>query len=241
MSLTPLDIQKKEFKKTMRGCDSEEVELFLEEVSEYVEQLLRESEQKDKEIAALKTSVEEHKESADSAQESLKKATPVDKEAELIVREAELKALEVLENNRSEVNRLKDELVMLKQQKNSFIKRLKHLFAAQIDLIDVLEIEDVDLDEIKELKTQKTRKKLSSKQVAEIPAFKRNTQEPTGDIDLDKLKSKPAAAADIDSIKKQAKNILNEREKQNPLQETRSNSDDIDLDDILGRIGEEKS
>lgn len=234
MSLTPLEIQKKEFKKSMRGCDQEEVEYFLEEISEYVEQLLKE-----KEELAAKLAEMESEHSALKVENDKVLNAPVDqsaeKEAKLIIREAELKALEVLENNRSETNRLKDELVVLKQQKNSFIKRLKHLFASQLELIDVLEIEDVELDEIRDLQKQKERKKFTSKQIAEVPAFKRNQVEPNADIDLSKLSSGNKTEENITELKEKAKEILNES-KQKPAEKI--NPDDLNLDDILGRIGE---
>ncbi len=49
MKITPLEIKRQEFKKTMRGYDTIEVETFLEMVSNEMEELIHENrDQKDK-------------------------------------------------------------------------------------------------------------------------------------------------------------------------------------------------
>lgn len=236
MSLTPLDIQKKEFKKAMRGCDPEEVETFLYEVSEFAEKLLYEKEQLENQLNEALNDLDILKTQSETITPEKPASSTVEREAKLIIREAELKALEVLENNRAECNRLKGELVVLKQQKNSFIKRLKHLFAAQLDLIDVLEIEDIELDEIKDLQKQKERRRFTSKQIAEVPAFKRQQVEPNSEIDLSKLSSGGTVQDDIPFIKQRAKELL--QEKQTSDSAKAAKPENLDLDDILGRIGE---
>jgi cell division initiation protein len=45
MKLTPLDIRKQEFRKTLRGFDPIEVQTFLEMVGEEYEQLLEKNKQ----------------------------------------------------------------------------------------------------------------------------------------------------------------------------------------------------
>jgi cell division initiation protein len=236
MNLTPLDIQKKEFKKSMRGCDPEEVETFLYEVSEFTEKLLFEKEQLESQLSAALSQLDQIKTQSEAVIPEKETNTTVDREAKLIIREAELKALEILENNRAESNRLKDELVVLKQQKNSFIKRLKHLFAAQLDLIDVLEIEDVELDEIKDIQKQKERRRFTSKQIAEVPAFKRQQVEPSSDIDLTKLSSGGTVQDNIPFIKQRAKELLQDKQTSDSAKQAKP--ENLDLDDILGRIGE---
>ena len=54
MKITPLEIKRQQFKKTMRGYDTVEVETFLEMVSNDMEDLIRENrEQKDKIITLI--------------------------------------------------------------------------------------------------------------------------------------------------------------------------------------------
>jgi len=75
-----------------------------------------------------------------SAQESAEKALEASKrEADIIRREAEIKAEEILNEARKNALRYKEEMELLKSEKRSFIKRLKHLISSQLELIDVLE------------------------------------------------------------------------------------------------------
>ena len=58
------------------------------------------------------------------------------------MREAELKAERILDEAREKLDKMKNELTILRSQKESFAKRLKHLLESQIELIKVLEIDD---------------------------------------------------------------------------------------------------
>lgn len=243
MDFTPLDIRKKEFRKVMRGCDPEEVEMFLEDVSEFVEGLLAEADK----YASRMTELEQENATLKSQLESLNsevesEAKGPDKEAELIIREAELKALEILEQNRAEANRLKEEITVLKQQKNSFIKRLKHLFAAQIDMIEVLEIEDVDMDELRAVNRKLDKRTTTSRrQIEKVPTFKRVARggDPARDdsIDYTKLRADASGEPDLPFIKKKAKEILGDT-KSTDVDADESDSNQLDLDDLLSNIGE---
>lgn len=246
MNFTPLDIRKKEFKKSMRGFDSEEVEEFLEEISEYVEKLQNDITVLENENKELKNNLE-NSQSTQPLTEKNDEEIKIDsmkipnKEAELIIKEAELKALEILEVNRSESHRIKEEIKTLKQQKNSFIKRLKHLFASQIELIEVLEIEDEELNDIKQLSKRIEKNRQSLTGVSKVPAFKRSSnlnaiidekQNEIDDIDVKSLKSSSVEIENnMTSIKEKAKEITKSKDSD-------SNAS-LDLDNILGDIGEE--
>jgi predicted metal-dependent hydrolase len=161
-----------------------------------------------------------------------------DKEAELIIREAELKALEILEKTKSDNNRLKDEILVLKQQKNSFIKRLKHLFASQLELLDVLEIEDIDLKEISELSKQHEKRKVQNSVIQKMPAFLRQNKKIESDLNeqLDKITENKSTTTnnetDISFIKQKAKEILADDEAKNDNENKK-----VNLDKLLGKIG----
>ncbi len=72
------------------------------------------------------------------------------KEATLVKKEAELEAIRMVDKARSETQRLHEETMTLKQQKESFTARLRHLLSSQLELLEVLEMDDADLDKIKE-------------------------------------------------------------------------------------------
>lgn len=167
MRLTPLDIKKQEFKRTMRGCDPVEVETFLEMVANEYESLLKENEQLRTEALTLRTQLKDFqqveqtlKETLMNAQDSINRARiNTEKEANLIIHEAELRAEKVLDKVRRDVDKMKNELALIRSQKESFASRLRHLLEAQIELIKVLEIDDADLKD-SDLKPPRRKKEM---------------------------------------------------------------------------------
>ena len=150
MKLTPLDIKKQEFKRIMRGFDTLEVETFLEMVANEYEALLNEKDQLKSEALILRTQVKDYqqveqtlKETLMNAQESISRTrVNTEKEAGLIIHEAELRAEKILDQARNKVEKIKNDITLLRVQKESFINRLRHLLESQIELIKVLQIDD---------------------------------------------------------------------------------------------------
>lgn len=153
MKLTPLDIKKQEFKRNFRGYDHIEVDAFLETVADEFEALIRDRNRMSDEVLKLKTQLKDYQEVERTFKESLMKAQQTlddsrdnaRHEAELIIREAELKAEKILESTKIQLAEMKNELMLIKSQKDSFAKRLKHLLESQLELIGVLEIDDIGL------------------------------------------------------------------------------------------------
>jgi len=153
VKLTPLDIRKQEFKRTVRGFDIEEVETFLDMVAEHFETLLKERKELNDELMTLRTQLRDYqqvektlKETLVNAQQNISESRETSKrEAELIVREAELKAEEILDNTKTKLLEMKNELLLLTAQKKSFVKRIKQLLQSQMELIDVLGTDDLEL------------------------------------------------------------------------------------------------
>jgi len=150
MKITPLDIKKHEFSKTLRGYDPDEVRAFLEMVSEemlnYQNQLdsyKTKTIQMETQLTDYKGLEEKWKTTMIQAQDSAEKTLEGSKrEAEIIRREAEIKAEEIQNEARKNALRYKEEMELLKSEKRSFIQRLKHLLDSQIELIQVLEKDD---------------------------------------------------------------------------------------------------
>lgn len=169
MKITPLEINKQEFKKTMRGYDPVEVDTFLEMLGSEYEKLINSSKVYEKKIIELETELKNYKEvertlkqtlmnvqeTSDKSKENLKK------EADLIRKEAELSATRMIENARRESQLLKEEMITLKTQKQSLITRLRHVLTSQLELLDVLEIDDLDISKLKD----RTKKVFSNAQI----------------------------------------------------------------------------
>jgi cell division initiation protein len=155
MKLTPLDIRKQEFKRTMRGLDAEEVEAFLSMVADELELMLREKNQLNDEVIKIRTQLKDYQQVEHTLRDTLVKAqNTVDdsrvnsrKEAELILHEAELQADNILKEAREELLTLRHEISLVKTQRNSFIARLRHLLESQVELLEVLQIDDLRPDD----------------------------------------------------------------------------------------------
>jgi len=152
VKLTPLDIKKQRFSLKFRGYDPTEVEAFLEMVSEEYETLLNERNQIHEELNKLKVQLRDYQqvektlqETLMNAQENVAQAREQSKrEAQLILREAEIKAEKILEEAKEKLERMRNELAILRAQKESFSKRLRHLLESQVELIKVLEMDETE-------------------------------------------------------------------------------------------------
>ena len=151
MKLTPLEIKKQRFKSKVRGLDPTEVESFLEMVANEYEIVLNEKDHLAEEVMKLKVQLKDYQQVEKTLQDTLMNAQETvsqsrensKREANIIMREAELKAERVLDDAREKLDKMKNELSILRAQKESFTRRLKHLLESQIELIKVLQIEDV--------------------------------------------------------------------------------------------------
>lgn len=154
MKLTPLDIRKQEFKRSMRGFDPIEVEAFLQMVADEFEVLIRERNRLEDELLKLRTQLKDYQEVEKTLRETLVTAQQTvnesrensRREADLLIRNAELRAESILEETREELGKLKNDVRLAKAQKESFTRRLRHLLESQLELLGVLEIDDVGLE-----------------------------------------------------------------------------------------------
>lgn len=155
MKLTPLDIKKQEFKRVMRGLDPEEVGAFLDMVADEYETLVRERNRTEEENLKLRTQLQDYqnvekslKQTLVTAQESVLHSRENSKrEADMLVREAELQAEKIIEEAKVRLAKLKNELLVVRAQKDSFARRLRHLLESQLELIGVLELDDIGFGE----------------------------------------------------------------------------------------------
>lgn len=188
MKLTPLEIKKQEFQKTLRGYDQVEVEAFLEMVSDEFESVIREKNLLSDEVIKLKTQLTDYQtvektlqETLVSAQESMKESRKnSSREAELVVKESELKAEKILEDAKLKLAEMKNELVLIKAQKDSFARRLRHLLESQLELIEVLELDDLGFEKYSPRKNRVVEQKRNIEEKVEFKAidddFSRNPQ-----------------------------------------------------------------
>lgn len=156
MTLTPLDIQKKEFRKSFRGYSEEEVDDFLEKVTQSYEKLYKENQELKDEVKFLREKLREYQELettlkkaiilAERAAEDLKRNA--EKEKELIIKGAQVKAEEMLEKARMECNALNKRYEELKVQFQLFKTRFLNFLQSQIELVNSSGLEEEEEEKV---------------------------------------------------------------------------------------------
>lgn len=154
--ITPLDIQNKEFKKTIRGYNESEVDQFLDDIIKDHENLYKENlELKDK-IVVLNDQIRKYDELETTLKDALIVAqTTADEvirtardKASLIVEDAELTAEKLVHDADEDVRNVRKEYEYLMKEIFIFKTRYKSFIEAQLITLDEFydKIEDQDIN-----------------------------------------------------------------------------------------------
>lgn len=146
MRITPLDIRKQPFRKTLMGFDPDEVNSFLEMVAGEFENLIKQNNDLATELKAINGKLEDYVKIEKTLNQTLltaQKATDearvnAQKEAELILKDAQLRAQRFEDDARKRVHQLEGELITLRNQRDSFLSRFHAVLKAQMDLLETI-------------------------------------------------------------------------------------------------------
>ena len=153
MKISPMDIQRQDFARKLRGYDEQEVRTYLNIVAEEVALLQRERDGLDQEAQTLRSLLEEHRQREAILKNTLLTAQRVSeeikenarKQSENVVKEAELQAdrlLELAQGRAHEVERgileLRAHRTSLRTDIRGLVTRLTHI----LDLQEEAELED---------------------------------------------------------------------------------------------------
>lgn len=144
MPLSPLDIHNKEFSRSFRGYDEDQVNEFLDQVIKDYEALIRENKDLQNQTLALQerldhfTHIEESlsktiivaQEAADEVRNNSKK------EAQLILKEAEKNADRIINESLTRSRKVSLEIEELKKQASIYRTRFRTLLEAQLELLN---------------------------------------------------------------------------------------------------------
>lgn len=147
MKLTPMDINNKEFKKGLRGYNSDEVDEFLDEVIENYEELYKDNSKLKEKITVLNEQIDHYakiestiqntlllaQNAADQAKESSQK------EAELVVKNANETAQKIVDKAHNDVIQINDEFDRIKQEFIKFRVKFRNFMNTQLETFDDLE------------------------------------------------------------------------------------------------------
>ncbi len=148
--MKPIDIQKKEFSKSMRGYSPSEVDSFLETIAEDMEQLLKENE----EISMRMKHAESELDKFNRIEKTLKDALIVAQstaedvvhnanvKADHIVEAAEHKAEKILNDASNRIIEARKEYEEAKKDVILFKTRFKTLLSAQLEAVQESLVDD---------------------------------------------------------------------------------------------------
>lgn len=146
--LTPLEIQKQTFSRTIKGYNPDEVRAYLHLVAEEIERLVRDNDRLSREVAMLREDLEDHsnrerilKDTLLSAQKVAEDLTTnARKDAELIVKDAELLADRVISQAMQRVGDLEKAIGDLKIERRAARNKLQ----STLDTIQQMVILDAE-------------------------------------------------------------------------------------------------
>ncbi|WP_067620804.1 DivIVA domain-containing protein [Alicyclobacillus acidiphilus] len=144
MPLSPIDIHNKEFRRSWRGYNEDEVDDFLERIIQDYEALIRQNKQLEEEIARINDRLAHY----DSLEDSLSKSILVAqetaeevkgnarKEAQLIIREAEKNADRIVSEALNKARKMALEVEEMQKQASLFRARFRSLVQSQLEMMD---------------------------------------------------------------------------------------------------------
>jgi len=144
MSYSGLEIQLKEFSKSMRGYDTNEVRYFLEDISKLVESLnyevkILKDKLRDKDLLIL-----DYKEREEMLKDTIVTARKITenikldakKEADLIIKEANIRSETIIKDARINMRRNLAEIQKLKQIKIELIAKIKSVLDTHNSILE---------------------------------------------------------------------------------------------------------
>ena len=154
VALTPLDIQGKEFKRTFRGYDENDVEDFLDDVLRDYELLYKENNDLKEKLNRMEGRIEEYKSIEDTlkntlivAQETAKDVSASSqREAERIIEDARSKSRKMIEDAEWQVERLASRMLDAKRQMSTYLAKAKGLLHAQVQLLEDPGFANLEID-----------------------------------------------------------------------------------------------
>lgn len=194
MRLTAMDINNKEFKKAMRGYNSDEVDEFLDKLAEDYEILYKENSTLKEKIQGLNERVEHYSKIETTIQNTLLLAQNAaeqaklssQKEGDLIIKNANDTAQRILDKAHNDVMSINDDYERVKQEFFKFRSKFRNFIKTQVDTFDDLEkdfIKNYNVGAaVEEVKNEKIEEKETSFSLKDIE------KENFDDDDLNEIK-----------------------------------------------------
>jgi cell division initiation protein len=144
VKITPLDVRRKEFKRSVRGYLDEEVDLFLDGVADELERLAKENGWLQDRVQALEEQAAGHTHIREALEKTLVAAqlqseeirSNAEKEGESILRQAEAKAKAMVADLYAQTQRVQQTLIQLKLLEEDFRFKFRALLEGYVKLLE---------------------------------------------------------------------------------------------------------
>lgn len=142
--ITPFEIENKEFSKSMRGYNAEEVDEFLDEIILDLQKLLAENEKLKNTVSSLESDLKQYKRSEASVLNTLESAKKLmsdisesaEKRAEIIIKNAQMEADSIQKDAKESISKLTEEGEKLKYRVAKFKERYRQLLEDQLSQLE---------------------------------------------------------------------------------------------------------
>lgn len=149
--ITPIEIQNKEFRRTFRGYNEEEVDEFLKIITDDFQSLYRENMDLQEKVKLYQEQVSRYKSIEDTLNATLITAqsaaedtcVAANKKAKIIVEEAQLQSKHIIDETNNRILELKKEYDNLVREFKVFRNRFKSLIKEELETLDEI-FYDVD-------------------------------------------------------------------------------------------------
>ena len=149
MNMDSSHIEIPKFKLSLRGYNQREVDQFLTKLNRNYQETVHQNEALTEEVKQLREEIKEYtskkarlEDALISAQKSAQLISESSQEqAKLTIKDAEIKANKILEEGERRLEKLKNEIVNLNEQKRLFLIKLKSLIKSHSELLDFYEEE----------------------------------------------------------------------------------------------------
>ncbi len=160
--ITPIDLENKEFKRSLRGYDIEEVETFLEELTKDYSRIYRENASMKDKNAILNDAVENYKGMEETMRSAIITAQRTSEEiiktaheqADNIVKEAKVRAQEILNDMDGRIQALNRECAEIEGRSSLLRAKLRTVLNTYLNMLDELPEENQETRRIETVKIE---------------------------------------------------------------------------------------
>lgn len=178
--ITPVDIENKEFKKSFRGYDIDEIEAFLTELAKDYARIYRENASLKDKNAMLADAVENYKEMEETMRSAIISAQRTSEEilknaheqADIINKEAKIRAQEMINEAEEKVRELNRETAEIDGRNTLMRAKLRAVLNTYLGMLD--EIPQTEAEPVREIKKSVSETKVVDTETIRIDLSEEN-------------------------------------------------------------------